>query len=291
MNVDQAKRIPLRQLLTQLGHKPVRENGDVLWYASPLRRESDASFNVSRRKNLWYDFGEGTGGSTIDLVMAVYGLTSVADALKQIDQLMIGNRSVEVDIADGIATSPSIRISRIEPLASRSLTGYLRQRGIDLTRASSFIREVHYTTQDKDYFAIGFANDSGGFELRNPYFKGSTSKDITTIEGDSNRVICFEGFVDFLTALTMFGGRLNGTAIVLNSASMKHKAVARIKTLNPSLVELYFDNDKTGKELVSYFRHALSDATIVDWLSLYEGHKDLNDWHAAHHVNTRISHI
>jgi hypothetical protein len=48
--------------------------------------------------------------------------------------------------------------------------------------ATCYLREIHYKAKGKRYFALCFPNDSGGYEIRNPYFKGSFSpKDITTV--------------------------------------------------------------------------------------------------------------
>ncbi len=48
---------------------------------------------------------------------------------------------------------------------------------------------------------MGFKNNFGGFELRNKYFKGSSSpKEITLISNNSpDRLNVFEGFMDFLS--------------------------------------------------------------------------------------------
>ena len=52
--------------------------------------------------------------------------------------------------------------------------------------------------------AIGFKNDSGGYELRNPYFKGSSSpKDITTFNNGAKEATVFEGFIDFLSFMAI----------------------------------------------------------------------------------------
>ena len=47
-----------------------------------------------------------------------------------------------------------------------------------------FLWEISYKISDKTFFALGFANDAGGWELRNPYFKGCMApKPISTIKG------------------------------------------------------------------------------------------------------------
>ena len=60
---------------------------------------------------------------------------------------------------------------------------------------------------DKPYFAIGFPNMAGGYEVRNRYFKGCVApKDITHIrQQGGQRCMCylFEGFMDYLSFLTI----------------------------------------------------------------------------------------
>ena len=284
MNLEEARRIPLDQLLAQLGHEPVRRSGDTIWYKSPLRDEGDASFNVSRRKNLWYDFGSGEGGSCIDLIMRVEKLTKIGDCLAELERIMGGLRLtpiVDEVSSPAFAESPSsgIEISKELPITAKALWSYLQSRSISRDAALSCLQQVHYRIRGHEYFALGFQNDKGGFEIRNKQFKGSTSKDISTTLGDTHRVFCFEGFFDYLTALTMFDGKLDGTAIVLNSAGLKQKAIDQIKRLRPSVVELYFDDDAAGHSLVEEFRKSLPECTVVDWHDLYKGHGDLNAWY------------
>ena len=72
MNADQAKHLSLPDLLTKLGHAPVRERkgGYELWYCSPFREEKEPSFHTSYigGKWIWNDFGD-TGGTVLDFVM------------------------------------------------------------------------------------------------------------------------------------------------------------------------------------------------------------------------------
>ena len=67
MNIEQAKSIPIPQIMERIGVAPFRENEREIRYLSPLRQERTASFHVHRVRNVWYDFGEGKGGNSIDL--------------------------------------------------------------------------------------------------------------------------------------------------------------------------------------------------------------------------------
>ena len=58
MNIQEAKQIKIADYLQSLGHSPVKQQGANLWYKSPLRNESEASFKVNTTMNSWFDFGE-----------------------------------------------------------------------------------------------------------------------------------------------------------------------------------------------------------------------------------------
>ena len=67
--IQAIKCFPIRTYLTQRGLHPTKDNPHYGLYLSPLREERTPSFKVDYVQNLWYDFGLGTGGSIIDLVM------------------------------------------------------------------------------------------------------------------------------------------------------------------------------------------------------------------------------
>ena len=68
-NIQQIKQISIRAYLAEQGLHPAKDNLRYGLYLSPLREEHSPSFKVDYMQNLWYDFGLGTGGSIIDLIM------------------------------------------------------------------------------------------------------------------------------------------------------------------------------------------------------------------------------
>ena len=72
--------------LQSLGYTPVKQQGRNLWYKSPLREETDASFKVNTELNKWYDFGLGKGGNIIALAAELYRSEDVAYLLKRIEE-------------------------------------------------------------------------------------------------------------------------------------------------------------------------------------------------------------
>ena len=97
-------------------------------------------------------------------------------------------------------------------LQNENLKNYLHQRGLSAS-IYSLLKEVHFTIGEKNLYAIGFENLSGGWELRNIFYKGSLlKKDISVInlynESQSQnqneigkKIAVFEGFMDYLSFL------------------------------------------------------------------------------------------
>ena len=54
--------------LAQKNIYPISIKQNTYWYLSPLRNEKTASFKVDNSTNRFYDFGEGFGGTLIDLI-------------------------------------------------------------------------------------------------------------------------------------------------------------------------------------------------------------------------------
>lgn len=284
MNIDQSKQIPLDGFLSRLGYVPSRRAGNQLWYLSPFRDEDTPSFKVNTGLNAWYDFGEGKGGDLIDFVTRLERLGNISEALARIEQLAGGVASPTRPqrVASASESPPSLQLTSIGPVRSIALRSYLKERGIDLKRVGDRIKEAHYLHGRSGYYALAFANNSGGYELRNISFKGTLgAKDLTTIAGDPTRVQVFEGFFDYLTSLMVGGGSPAPTAIVLNSVALRERAVAEIECLKPTTVELYRDNDPAGAQLLDYFRKTLTNVQLIDRSDTYRQHVDLNDWFMA----------
>jgi hypothetical protein len=294
MNTQQAKRIPLQEILSRLGHRPAKQARGELWYLSPFRPEAAPSFKINPARNVWYDFGEGVGGNVLDFVMRFHRAGSVAEALAHLaafDQTRCPpGAPIAPQPAAVVAPKPGQRPgpttpseATVEPLRHRALTTYLADRGIPRDLARRYLEEIHYRRDGKAYFALSFRNDSGGYELRNPYFKGTLGpKDITLLRGKAtptSTIAVFEGVIDFLSAQVV--GALPHPfppAIVMNSTALKDKALAAIRESGASRVDLYLDHDRSGRELTASFEQELADLDVVDRSGLYAGHKDVNEY-------------
>lgn len=245
-DLHQIKRLSIRDYLFRQGIQPARENARCGFYLSPLRAEHTPSFKVDYVQNLWYDHGTGKGGSIIDLVM---GLEN-CDKSQAIRLLGNGEISPITSLAPAsvIPTVSTLRILAHTPLQHAALVVYLRRRGVDPEIAAAYCRQVRYEINGKPYFAIGFRNDAGGCELRSEHFKGgSTPKHITTFDNHADTCIAFEGFMDFLSYLTLKRAEpLRIDAVVLNSVVNLPKALPFLE--RHAVVHTFLDNDEAGRK-------------------------------------------
>lgn len=158
-----------------------------------------------------------------------------------------------------------------------ALIGYLRERGIDPAVAGALCREVHYAVGERRFFAIGFRNDAGGWELRSPQFKGSSApKSITTFDRHGDTALLFEGFFDLLSYLTLqHKATPTADTAVLNSVVNLPRALPFLA--RHTTIHAFLDNDEAGRLTLERLRSALPGATVIDRAESYRAHKDLNE--------------
>jgi hypothetical protein len=268
MNISDNKKIT--DFLHGQGYQPVSIKGSNWWYMSPLRNERTASFKVDVNKNLWYDFGFGKGGDLRTLVK----LLCHDEGFVQFSNHSAGTMSY-VPWSKQPVKNTDVAFTNIETmvLANRSLLYYLKGRGISENVAFQYCKEVHYTNHGKRYFAVGFANHSGGYEIRNAYFKGCISpKDISVIAQGRDCCHVFEGFIDFLSYVELHG---DCDAIVLNSVINVPKALDVLSKYQK--VYCHLDNDEAGRNATRQIMESCA-REIIDASHEYVGYKDINEF-------------
>jgi hypothetical protein len=296
LSVDEAKRIDMVDYLEKLGHHPQKIRNHDYWYLSPLRDEKEPSFKVNRKLNAWFDHGIGKGGNIIDFGILYYDC-SVAELLQKLQDIFSFHKqtlTVQQPLANtqklSEALEPTIKVIAAKPLTHPSLCRYLNDRKIPLEVAKKYCQEVEFELYDKKYFAIGFENRSGGFELRNEYFKGSSSpKDVTLIEqSNSNDIAVFEGFFSFLSYQTILQndpGKLTNF-LVLNSLSFFEKSREIMEQHHH--IRLHLDRDNAG---FKHMHQALQwSEKYIDQSHLYKFCKDLNEYLVQQPQHLKQSH-
>ena len=288
MNIQEIKTIKLQDFLASLGYTPTKQQDNKLWYLSPFRQESHASFKVNTERNQWYDFGIGKGGNIIDLAEQLYKSSDVSYLIHQIGHNVPSVVSASPGVVKPKRSSATFENLQVLPLSHPALIRYLQDRCIDIEVAKSVCKEVHYEVNNKRYFAIGFPNCGGGYELRNPFFKGCIApKDISHFYADEPKKICFlfEGFIDFLSFMTLrriqnpqYNGLNNQDYLILNSVTNIHKALKCLSVYNN--IQCFLDNDEAGRNAYLQLSKELGDSGVKA-SALYNGYKDLNDYLCA----------
>ena len=227
----------------------------------------------------------GRGGNIIALAQELYASDSLPYLLERIAEQAPGVRPVSFSFGGQPLSKPSFQQLEAVSLSSPALLSYLRQRGINTELARRECCEVRYQTDGKLYFAVGFPNRSGGYEIRNKLFKGCIApKDITHIRQEQPKETCylFEGFMDYLSFLTLRLERcperpeLDGQDyIVLNSTASLSKAIRPLGDYEH--IHCFLDNDKAGMEAVQELREEYG-MRIRDASHIYGGYNDLNDY-------------
>ena len=286
MNINEIKKIKLADYLQSLGYTPVKQQGRSLWYKSPLRNETDASFKVNTELNQWYDFGIGKGGNIIALAAELYHSENVAYLLERIAERTPYIRPASFSFGEQKIHNGSFQGVQVGELSSPALIDYLRERGINIELAKRECKELRYEYEGKTYFVVGFPNIADGYELRNRYFKGCLApKDITHIrQQGEQRAVCylFEGFMDYLSFLTI---RVNNNPeqprtgeqdyMVLNSVSNLSKAERLLRPY--SRIGCFLDNDQAGQRAYENLKRMFGNR-LQDMSHHYKEHKDLNDY-------------
>lgn len=274
MNIDEIRKISLVEFLNQLGYQPTGRDSKGLWFYAPYRSERKPSFHVNPNRQVWFDFGTGAGGDIFSLAGEMSGET---DFLRQADYIA---EKMRLPVAKPYKPTPfveeptfeNVEVSRLE---SHVLLRYLADRGIPKEIAQRYCVQVDYELHGKRYYAVGFRNNANGYELRNPFFKGSyPPKHITIIANGNARCNVFEGFIDFLSAECL-GYNDGFDTVVLNSVSNLQKAIPALGDY--TVIQCYLDNDTAGRAALARLQREFGNK-VTDKSALYPNHKDLNDY-------------
>jgi len=292
MNCKQFNSISLEEVLLSLGHLPTKQNDKEAWYLNPFASESQASFKVDKRINAWYLHSEGVGGNNTDF-MKKYLNTSVNKALDWAQKQNFSSFHHQQHVKK---LEPNYTIDEIVDLQNPNLKQYLQGRGLS-SKVYDYIKDVRFTIGNKKLYAIGFENLSGGFELRNSFYKGSLlKKDISIIDlkNDGQNtpkvqdehikgVAVFEGFMDALSFIEMKKS-FKGDILVMNSIALLNKSIEHLK--NYPNINLFLDNDTAGIKCKSQILKSFPKAK--DHSGIYSNHKDLNEF-LIHRIKNNVA--
>ncbi|QIY84714.1 Toprim-like [Epilithonimonas bovis DSM 19482] len=290
MNCKQFNTIPLEEVLQILGHFPTKQTAKEAWFLNPFATENHASFKLDKRNNIWYLHSEGIGGNNTDF-MQKYLKASVKEVLEWAEKQNFSSFQPQNSIQKQNSLKQNYQITEIKELQNENLKDYLHQRGLS-TKVHPLVKEIHFRIDQKNLYAIGFENLSGGWELRNLFYKGSLlKKDISILNFNNEsqnqnkigkRIAVFEGFMDALSFVEM-KPFYKGDVLVMNSISLLNRTKEYLK--NYSEIHLFLDNDKAGETCKNSILKSFPEAK--NHSEIYALHKDLSEYFVFRN-NTKI---
>lgn len=293
------KRVPILTVIAALGISICgMARGGNYYCLSPFRDERTPSLVVSEPKNCWIDFGEvgdnnkPAGGDVLALVMRFFRveLPQARVLLQELTQHVPAPlpelAPAGIPAAAG-APAASLHDVQHARLSHPVLINYLRGRGINWgllqgnEQLLASLQQVTYHVAGKPrprpYFSLAWQT-LGGYELRNAGFQGTLgNKGLTYFQGRQPGCLVFEGFMDYLSALTYYGrSSFRCSVLVLNSVNLIAHALPYLA--EEPVVYWFGDNDKPGEKALTFLRERLPPGRIQTRNELYRGYTDFNDF-------------
>lgn len=276
MTIEEIRDMPVTDFLHKLGQKSTKKRGCEVWYHAPYRSDRTPSFCVNTEKNIWNDFGAGMGGDIFTLAGLIINSNDFMAQARYIGE--VTNNPVESSTPpkyEPEPVMPQFTDVEVKLLGHQALLGYLLERGIPSDVATSNCVEIHYRLHGKQYFAVGFPNEDGGYEIRNKFFKGSIPpKAVSLIRNGSTTVNVYEGFMDFLSGLTLGYGRTEDN-LVLNSVANRGKAYKHLDGYEA--IKCWLDNDKAGLQCLEALQKRYGEK-VKDFSVVFRPCKDVNEY-------------
>lgn len=285
----------LVDLLMQLGYEPVKRVRNEQLYLSMLRNsDTTPSFSVNDKQGTWFDFGEGKGGNIIDFGLQYWKGLPFPEVLEKI-VLTCGGLVPALALPvykrqPPAEKDPNYEILDVKDLGSNAaILNYLESRGVGQV-AEGRLKEIYYYVEDEDkkrnkFFAAGWQNEQGGWEIRNLNFKGCLGhKAISFIPNSEKKLAVFEGFFNYLSWLTE-NPFVPDSVLVLNSLSLLQAGIRKAQDFRD--IALYLDNDPSGRQATLDFTSALPWAK--DRAGIYTGYNDYNDLIVAGRTNYQLN--
>lgn len=266
LNQNNVKDIPISAYLRQRGYMPTKENETDAQFKSPLREgKKQNSLHVDKKINCWFDFGSTQGGSIIDLVMALDGVTN----LEAIQILRDGDIAPHrPTIIPDKQTLPFIPCGYLH----RKQKEYIESRGI---YGTALYKDLFQTIRRGNYYGLGWQDINGKWHYRSGDIKLSESgASYSIINNGSQNVLVFEGVFTALSFLTIYPAYIGWDVIILNSVINTNKAINALRDY-ARIVSLC-DNDEAGIQASLSIKAEIAQTEIYN--QLCDPYNDWNDY-------------
>lgn len=266
-------------ILKRLNIEAIEKKKEQFWFKANWRDEKTPS--VKCEHNLFYDFGEGRGGNTVDFIMKHFSIGFLqAVRWLQNEEVVFSFDPPEQNVFLEMKKEKPYRVERIQPLQNRILIDYLNARKLNIEICKRYLDEVYYKIHDKKYFGVGFKNDKNQFEIRNKYAKLCLgAKWFTWINKNNKSLVVLESWSDFLSLLTLYPKcEKSKDFLILNSLSMLSKVDQVLNIYGELLFAL--DNDIAGSKATENCLRRWNSLDVVckDIRYIFEGSKDINEF-------------
>ena len=270
------EQIRMIDYLAQKDIYPISSKQNIFWFLSPFRNEKTASFKVDNSTNRFYDFGEGFGGTLIDLISKLENI-SIKEIIQKFSINSFSFQKQKDFQFEKIQTKNEYEIVKVKEISSYPLIQYLEERKLPLKIVKRYCKEIHYKLNQKTYYAIAFPNNENGYEIRNKYVKMCLiKKDISLIKNNQNKLKIFESWSDFISYLFLFPkNEFLYDFLILNSIALLRKNIELINKYES--IQTYFDHDEAGKSATIFLETELK-IKVKDDSNFYETYKDLNEF-------------
>lgn len=280
-DLHKANQSDFKALLVEFGFNHLHNT----FFENPFRKDTKPSFSVFDSKHgiqIAKDQATGDKYTCITFLQKLKGwelyecvefLLDFSNVFVQTEKIRERARNVNIPISE----MPKLLEATKEQ--QDNLNYYLKvKRKISPTLCKKYVEYKQYELSNKMYYGIFFKNNSDGYAVRNPYIKLTLgTADFTTIENDDYKDwIVFEGFIDFLSAISHYQKEFKANILVLNSTSHTRKAIDYlILTLyEDSRIFTFLDNDEAGRKAQKEF----DQITVLDCARVYQGYNDFNEF-------------
>jgi hypothetical protein len=261
------EQVSLSMLLSRLGYQPAKSSGDEKLYLNVLRdTETSPTFAINTQLGMWFDRLTKKSGDIIDFGMAYWSGLNSDQVMEKINLLCASPQ--ETIVSDHRAGRrrravkiPYYHIAETRPIGCNpEITTYLQSQGIWEISIGQ-LKEVYYYVVDekhrrKDFFAAGWQNENGGWEVMGRNFAGCLGrKGMTFIAGDTDSLILFEDYISYLS--WKYANRTASHSILVMNAS-EFLPAAKSRAAKFRDVAVFFGKEHLDEQLLSAIEKANS---------------------------------
>ncbi len=262
------EQVSLSMLLSRLGYQPAKSSGEEKLYLNVLRdTETSPTFAINTQLGMWFDRFTKKSGDIIDFGTAYWPDLSSDQVMEKISLLCASPQ--ESPVSDERAGRrkrravkiPYYHIAETRPIGCNpEITAYLQSQGI-WEIALGQLKEVYYYVVDekrrrKDFFAVGWQNENGGWEVMGRNFAGCLGrKGMTFIAGDTDSLILFEDYISYLS--WKYANRMAVHSILVMNA-IEFLPAAKSRAAKFRDVAVFYGKEHLNEQLLSAIEKANS---------------------------------